>query len=85
LEDRFIHLYTSDRFNGEDVGEYEILETVLSHGSAFMEDGADNTREGVQSAGTFDNLMTEEGAGSGGGGSRPVAGLPGRVPKLLAQ
>ena len=75
MERRFLHLYTTDRYNGQYAGEFSTLEMMLADN---YKDG-DDFMEGRQTIGNFATPTFEcdgEGAGGGGGGSRPVAGSP---------
>ena len=77
MERRFSYLYTDELYNGQDAGEYEVLETVLFESSKEEDDIS--SKDGEQSVGNFANSTAAEcgdGRGGGGGDSRPPAVSP---------
>jgi len=77
MERRFSYLLTEELYNGQDSGEFEVLECVLFE--SVMEEDDFLSMEGEQSVGNFASptvVECWEGTGGGGGESRPSAGFP---------
>ena len=55
MERRFSYLYTEEHYNGQDAGEYEVLEGVLFESSE--EDDSFLSMDGEQSIGNFADPM----------------------------
>jgi hypothetical protein len=70
MERRWMYMYSNDLCNGQDAGEYDVLETGIA--DAIIED------DDLEEAATASESVAEK-AGGGGGVSRPVA----RSPRLL--
>ena len=82
MENRFAFLFTTDRYNGQWAGEFEVLESVL--GEVLTDEGVFS--EGCQFADDFASLATDGSAGGhtgGGGGCRRPTVLPPSSPRLL--
>jgi hypothetical protein len=76
MERRFSYLYRTDGYNGQDAGEYSVLESIVCD---LIEEGVSSSMDVGQLEGNFATLAAvKEGDGSGGGhgGSRACLGSP---------
>ena len=83
MENRFSYLYTTDRYNGQDAGEFSILEDILG---IEVEDNLLALGES-QATGDFASSVLGDSAGGcgerGGGSRRDTVLPPSFLPRLL--